>query len=187
METLSITWKHKLWLKPLDFFPLSWPHLNFSLTLSLYYRTSDGFHFEHNAKHVLNVKYLSPKFKQIWVFYWRNSHSTSFTNLKQDLPNQGNEEKAGVYYNYSAGVWSIVCKRKARHFWKRQVSLPSPLLLWPAIESFCCISSNNEWDPWTRGWEYKWDMVPVPRNSLANERWALRRETINFNHEVVGP
>ena len=82
METLSIMLNHKLWLKPLDFFLLAWAHLNFSLTLSLYYRSADVFHFEHNAKHdLINVKYLSLKFKQIWVFYWRNSHSTSFTNL----------------------------------------------------------------------------------------------------------
>lgn len=84
METLSIMLNHKLWLEPLDFFPLVWTHLNFSLTLSLYSRTSDVLCFEHIAKHVLNVKYLSPKFKQIWVFYSWNSQSTSFTTLTQN-------------------------------------------------------------------------------------------------------
>lgn len=55
--------------------------MNVSPTPSLYYRTSDVFCFEHNAKHVVKVEYVSPKFKQILVFYRRNSHSTSFTTL----------------------------------------------------------------------------------------------------------
>lgn len=84
METLSIRLNHKLWLKPPDFFPLVWLHLNFSPTPSLYHRTSDAVCFEPNAKQVREVAYLSPKFKQIGLFYSKNNCGVSFTTWTQN-------------------------------------------------------------------------------------------------------
>ena len=82
-ETLSIRLNHKLWLKPPDFFPLVWLHLNFSPTPSLYHRMSDAVCFEPKAKQV-REEYLSPKFKQIGAFYSKDNRGVSFTTWTQN-------------------------------------------------------------------------------------------------------
>ena len=56
-------------------------------------------------------------------------------NSELGLPNQGNKDRAGVCCHCPTGVLSTVYGKEAGHLWERQLSLPSPLLLWPMMDA----------------------------------------------------